>query len=56
MKIKKGGWKYIVIGLMVGIVSAVICLVAGSPQIVANAIPTGAAAATVFSFKDRWMA
>lgn len=56
VKIKKGGWKYIIVGLLVGIVSAVICLTVGVPQTFANAMPTGVAAATIFSLKDKWMA
>ena len=56
MKVKKGGWKYLMIGLLVGMVSAVICLAIGAPQVVANAIPTGVAAATIFSLKSKWMA
>ncbi|MGK2231194.1 MAG: putative flippase GtrA [Colwellia sp.] len=56
MKIKKGGWKYLIIGLLVGMASAVICLAIGAPQVVANAIPTGVAAATIFSLKSKWMA
>jgi hypothetical protein len=56
MKVKKGGWKYLMIGLLAGMTSAVICLVIGAPQIVANAIPTGVAAAIVFSLKAKWLA
>lgn len=55
MKIKKGGWKYLVIGLLLGMVSAVICLAIGAPQVIANAIPTGVAAATIFSLQSKWM-
>jgi hypothetical protein len=55
MKMKTGGWKYIIISLLVGIVSAVICLTVGSPQIVANAIPVGVTAATIVSLKSKWM-
>jgi hypothetical protein len=55
MKIKKAGWKYLVIGLLVGMVSAVICLAIGAPQVVSNAIPTGVVAATIFSLKRKWM-
>lgn len=56
MKIKKGGCKYLVIGLLIGMASAAICLVIGTPQIVTNVIATGVAAAIVFSLKSKWMA
>jgi len=55
MKIKKGGWKYLIVGLLGGMASAVICLALDAPQVVANAIPTGVAAATIFSLKNKWM-
>lgn len=56
IKLKKNGWKYITISLLAGVASAVICLIIGVPQVVANAIPTGVAAATVFALKSKWMA
>jgi len=56
MKIKKGGGKYLLISLLAGTVTAIVCITLGAPQVAANAIPMGVSAAFMFSLKDKWMA
>jgi putative flippase GtrA len=55
MKLKKGGWKYLITSVLVGMISSVVCLQLGAPQLIANAIPMGVAAAFAFSLKNKWM-
>lgn len=56
MKLKKGGWKYLGIGLLGGMASAIICLFVGAPVGMANAVSTGVSMAIVFSLKNKWLA
>lgn len=55
MKIRKGGWTFLIIGLLMGVASALFCLLVSAPPIVANTLPLGVAAGTVFSFRSKWM-
>lgn len=55
LKMKRGGWKFLIVSLLVAMASAVICLLIGVPAILANTIPAGIAAISVFSLKAKWL-